>query len=73
MMLDIDNEFDEIDSLLRDVESLKIATDPNHKEHKEESKNNAPTDWYFKYWLSDDKIINFCRVIIIYNNNFLCI
>jgi len=44
MMLDIDNEFDEIDSLLRDVESLKIATDPNHKEHKEESKNNAPTD-----------------------------
>jgi len=33
MMLDIDNEFDEIDSLLRDVESLKIDGDPNHREH----------------------------------------
>ena len=45
MMLDIDNEFDEIDSLLRDVETLKIAQDPNHPEHQEESRNNAPTDW----------------------------
>ena len=43
-MLDIDNEFDEIDSLLRDVESLKIENDPNHNEHKEEFKMNAPTD-----------------------------
>ena len=34
--LDIDNEFDEIDSLLRDVESLKIDNDPSHNEHKEE-------------------------------------
>lgn len=38
MMQDIDNEFDEIDSLLRDVESLKIQDDPNSREHEEESK-----------------------------------
>ena len=44
MMLDIDNEFDEIDSLLRDVESLKIEGDSNHNENKEEYMNNAPTD-----------------------------
>ena len=36
-MQDIDDEFDEIDSLLRDVESLKIQNDPGNKEHKEES------------------------------------
>lgn len=36
MMLDIDNEFDEIDRLLRDVDSMKIAEDPNSIEHKEE-------------------------------------
>lgn len=44
MMQDIDDEFDEIDSLLRDVESLKIQDDINHREHQEESKQNAPTD-----------------------------
>ena len=43
-MLDIDNEFDEIDRLLRDVDSMKIADDPNSKEHQEESRNNAPGD-----------------------------
>lgn len=35
-MLDIDNEFDEIDSLLRDVETFKIENDPTHNQHKEE-------------------------------------
>ena len=44
MMLDIDNEFDEIDSLLRDVESLKIEGEPNQNEHFEEHMSNAPTD-----------------------------
>lgn len=38
MMQDIDNEFDEIDSLLRDVESLKIQDDTNSREHEEETK-----------------------------------
>ena len=46
-MLDIDNEFDEIDSLLRDVDSLKIESNPNHNENFEEHMSNAPTDWVY--------------------------
>lgn len=47
MMADIDNEFDEIDNLLRDVESLKIQEDPESREHREESRTNAPSDWVY--------------------------
>lgn len=43
-MADIDNEFDEIENLLRDVDSLRIQNDPDSSEHKEERINNAPTD-----------------------------
>jgi hypothetical protein len=41
-MKDIDNEFDEIDNLLREVDSLGIQDDPNAREHKEEQM--APGD-----------------------------
>ena len=36
MMKDIDNEFDEIDNLLREVDSLQIQGNPNAREHQEE-------------------------------------
>ena len=37
MMTDIDNEFDEIDSLLKDIDTLNIQTDHLNREHFEES------------------------------------
>jgi hypothetical protein len=36
MMKQIDCEFDEIDSLLRDIDTLNINNDASHQEHKEE-------------------------------------
>jgi hypothetical protein len=44
MMADIDNEFDEIEALMRDVDTLKIQGDPSSREHNEERRSNAPTD-----------------------------
>lgn len=44
MMADIDNEFDEIEALMRDVDTLKIQGDPSSREHGEERRSNAPTD-----------------------------
>ena len=43
-MQEIDNEFDELDSLLKDIDSLKIMADESHREHKEEARTNAPSD-----------------------------
>ena len=43
-MADIDNEFDEIENLLKDVDSLRIQANPNSNEHKEEQITNAPCD-----------------------------
>ena len=43
MMKDIDNEFDEIDNLLREVDSMNIGVNKNANEHKEEQ--IAPSDW----------------------------
>ena len=45
MMADIENEFDEIEALMRDVDTLKIQGDPSSREHEEERISNAPTDW----------------------------
>ena len=47
MMNDIDNEFDEIDSLLRDVDSLKVQEMPTTGENKspEESMEPATDEW----------------------------
>lgn len=45
MMADIENEFDEIEALMRDVDTLKIQGDPTSREHEEERISNAPTDW----------------------------
>lgn len=40
-MKDIEDEFDEIDSILKDVESLKIADNPtNYEEHIEHSSDD---------------------------------
>lgn len=36
MMKDIDNEFDEIDNLLREVDSMNIGNNKNENEHREE-------------------------------------
>ena len=47
MMADIDNEFDEIEALMRDVDTLKIQGDPSSREHGEERRSNAPTDWFY--------------------------
>lgn len=47
MMADIENEFDEIEALMRDVDTLKIQGDPTSREHEEERISNAPTDWHF--------------------------
>ena len=44
MMADIENEFDEIEALMRDVDTLKIQDDPTSREHEEERISNAPTD-----------------------------
>tara|TARA_B110000305_G_C19395086_1_gene617019 strand:- start:71 stop:283 length:213 start_codon:yes stop_codon:yes gene_type:complete len=41
MMQDIEDEFDEIDSILKDVESMKIADNPtNYEEHIEHSSDD---------------------------------
>ena len=40
-MQDIEDEFDEIDSILKDVESMKIADNPtNYEEHIEHSSDD---------------------------------
>ena len=40
-MKDIEDEFDEIDSILKDVESMKIADNPtNYEEHIEHSSDD---------------------------------
>jgi hypothetical protein len=44
MMADIDNEFDEIEALMRDVDTLKMQGDPSSRGHEEERISNAPTD-----------------------------
>tara|TARA_B110000285_G_C14923204_1_gene513620 strand:- start:606 stop:740 length:135 start_codon:yes stop_codon:yes gene_type:complete len=44
MMADIDNEFDEIEALMRDVDTLKMQGDPSSRGHDEERISNAPTD-----------------------------
>ena len=53
MMKEIDDEFDEIDNLLKDVESFKLYEQEPQEEHRENSqerinslkfKKNAPTD-----------------------------
>lgn len=41
MFKDIDNEFDELDSLLRDIDTLKIQAEPENYEHYEERMSNG--------------------------------
>lgn len=41
MLQEIDTEFDELDSLLKDIDTLKIQSDPEHREHDEERMSNS--------------------------------
>ena len=40
-MAEIDNEFDELDSLLKDIDTLKIQAEPASREHLEERMSNS--------------------------------
>ena len=66
MMKDIEDEFDEIDSILKDVESMKIADNPiNYEEHIEHSSDDEnikasinAQELLRKYELKNKKKIN---------------
>jgi hypothetical protein len=48
MMAEIDTEFDELDSLLRDIDTLHISSNPDTRENDEERMSNSSYEHQIK-------------------------